>query len=115
MGITLESAPLAIGWHNVRDFARHLDEGSAVLRAKHGEVAAFASQVGIAAMLADVCDRLDAIQYGIAIAHPRAVRKPDRPPRPRKRPWATGDEKRIGSGAIPVSEFDEWYYGGDGE
>ena len=33
------------------------------------------------------------------------------PPKRIKRPWDKPDTERIGSGAIPISEFESWYYG----
>ena len=46
---------------------------------------------------------------GSATFAKEGAKEPPRYPRP----WETGDKQRIGSGAIPISEFDKWYYGGD--
>jgi len=33
-------------------------------------------------------------------------------PKPIERPWRKERREKIGRGAIPVSEFNRWYYGG---
>lgn len=47
----------------------------------------------------------------------KGLKKGNRPPRPARipRPGVKADEheRRIGSGPIPIEEFDDWYYGGE--
>ena len=100
LGIPLERGSL-FGWSNVLNWARHLGQGSYVFAAKHKEEAAYMSQLHIAAQLADLYDMLNLFRYGFAKTH--------RTPEPYPRPW--DGKQKIGRGAIPVSDFDKWYYG----
>lgn len=107
LGCTMAKAPIVYGWHSLVTWARHLPTGSAVWRARHPEEAAFASDVGRAAIAADT---FDAILNGVA-ALVRASGATIRDPRPYPRPGSKADAQHFGSGAIPVSEFESWYYG----
>ena len=42
-----------------------------------------------------------------------AVAAPPPPPKRYPRPGVDDGVQRIGKGAIPIAEFEEWYYGGD--
>ena len=113
MGAPLDLAP-AIGWHNVRDFARHAaaNQASNLWRAAHPDEAAYASGLHLNAALADLFDLVAefATAYATANSKGRRAKRPPRYPRPWVRDSGT---KRIGRGAIPVAEFDAWYYGGE--
>ena len=64
-------------------------------------------------LLARISDDLEQFMWLYACAHtPKGHARP-KPPKPIPRPGVGGESKRIGEGAIPISEFDEWYYGGD--
>ena len=110
-------APLSecdsVGWHETFTLARHIaaDSGSHTYRALHQEEAAYAEQLHIAAMLADLYDLLATFAVAYARAHSggRSVKAIPKYPRP----WDKGDAKRIGRGAIPIKDFDDWYYGGE--
>ena len=101
----------AYGWGNVAAYARHLaaDPGSYIWRAEHEDEYNYASPLQLAAMLADVYDLI----HGIGVALTTRKGRTPRRPKPYPRPWAKSDAERIGKGAIPVSEFEKWYYGGD--
>lgn len=62
-------------------------------------------------MIADLYDLVAAYAVMYARAHSggRTIKNIPKYPRP----WAEADSKRIGSGAIPVRDFDTWYYGGE--
>lgn len=111
-------APLSelgpLGWDNVYNLARHIaaDSGSYTYRGRHPKEAAYAEGLHIAAMVADLYDLVAdfAVMYARAHSGGRSIKKIPKYPRP----WAKSDDsQRIGKGAIPVSDFDEWYYGGD--
>lgn len=102
LGITLAQAN-RYGWHNVAAFVRHLGQGSYLWAYKHPDEAAYFSPLHTAAQLADLYDLVNTAR--------RDGKKGARAPKPYPRPWAK-DKKRIGRGAIPVRDFDAWYYGG---
>ena len=109
LGMTLEQAARSFGWGAMADFARHLPADSATFRAMHPDAYVFASDLKGNAILADLFDAVSAFAHNYAV---RNGSKGGRP-KPYPRPWNSGGEKRIGSGAIPVSEIEKWYYGGD--
>ena len=101
----LERAAASFGWGELVNFARHLPLDSAVRRAEAGDVYEWATTAKTNAILADLFDavRLFNATFG---------KKNSRPPEPYPRPGGNGGAKRIGSGAMPIAEFNEWYYGG---
>lgn len=107
LGITLEGAP-SFGWHAVFTWARHLPEGSAVWRALHPRHAAFSSDMGRAAIMADTFDAVMHAIQAIAAAHGGRPRQPKPYPRPNAE-----DRDSYGKGAIAVADFDEWFYSED--
>ena len=116
LGIRLADVPMTIGWSGLKVFYRHLDGASATWRAQHPEYAPYSTPFGIAQMLADVIDMEQWVCYGIAAAHHARGKRPPRKPKPYEAPWRKGDhgDRHVGSGAIPRSEFLDWYYG-DGD
>lgn len=111
LGMTMEQAASSFGWGELINFASHLPDSSAVARAKNRERSLYASDIQRAAMMADIYDAIAALSYMFACAHTQHG-KPKKP-KPYPRPWVSDDAQRIGSKPIPISEFDEWYYGGD--
>lgn len=98
--------PMALHHHGPRalaTWARHLGQGSYFFAAEHEEEAAYASQLHIAAQLADLYDLMATARWGKdawKIKYPR--------------PW-NQERMRIGKrkDAIPIADFDSWYYGGE--
>lgn len=112
LGIRFEDSH-KVGWDCVRNFVRHLDQESAVYRALHPEEALFASPLKRAAILADIFDAIREFEYTFACAHTPQGKTPPIPPRKYRRPGVDDGVQRIGKDAIPVADFDDWYYGGD--
>lgn len=110
LGMTMEQAARSFGWGNLRDFAANLPQTSATFRALHPEFDRFASDAGRSAILADIFDAINALGYMFAKAHGA---KGAKPPEPYPRPGAQDKGERIGSDPIPISEFNDWYYGGE--
>lgn len=106
LGMTFEQAASVFGWGELVNFSEHLPLDSAVNRAKNAKYYGFSSDFNRAVILADIFDAVRSFNYTFAKG---GSKEPPRYPRP----WETGDKQRIGSGAIPISEFDKWYYGGD--
>lgn len=109
LSCTLAQAPFLYGWHSLFVWAKHLPQGSAVWRAKHPDEAKFASEFGRAVIAADT---FDAIMHGIvSIVRSNGVNMRETKPYPR--PNAKDDSRHFGSGGIPVSQFNDWYYATD--
>ena len=94
-------------------FVRHLDSRSAVYRAQHPEEAAFASPLKQSAILADLFDAIRALEYTFVLANLKKGAAAPPPPSKYKRPGVDDGVQRIGRDAIPIAEFNDWYYGGD--
>lgn len=106
--MTFAQAVAAFGWHELYTFAQHLPDECATRRALDEDGYRF-THLQQAAMLADIYDAVSAFTYLFAKAHGSKGAAP----KPYPRPWDTGKGQKIGSGAIPISEFEKWYYGGD--
>jgi len=102
LGIAIDQA-LRFGWHNVYIWAQHLGQGTHVYSYRNEDEAAYASQLHLAAMLADIYDLLAHARYG---QEAEKIKYP--------RPW-NQERMRIGKrrDAIPIADFDSWYYGGE--
>lgn len=111
--------------------ARHLPIDSAYNRAREPELYAFGTDIKRAAILADIFDNVSMMRYEFAVAHSEKSKTPDMPAQ-YVTPWngqAGGGASRrkgdpygadplngtYGSGAIPVSQFNDFYYGGGDE
>lgn len=113
VGVPLEAAG-ALGWHNVRDFARHAARNQAtnIWRAQHKDENTYASVYQTNATLADVFDLLAEFAANYSAVHSKTKRRPRVEKYPR--PWSKDEGiRRIGRDPIPVSQFDAWYYGGE--
>lgn len=109
LGCTLAQARLSYGWHALATWARHLPHESATWRAKHPDEAAFASAYGRATIAADTFDAI--VNGALAVARTQGART--RTPKPYPRPGDRPEARHFGSGAIPVADFDAWYYAQD--
>ena len=107
--MTLEGAAESFGWGELVNFARHLPDGSATFRARHADAWRFSTGLQRSALLADAVDALNMQLYALN----RALGGNASKPKPYPRPWDAAGAERIGSGAIPIADFNEWYYGGD--
>jgi len=100
LGIPITRGHL-FGWHHVCVWVRHLGQGTHTWAALNREEAAYASQLHLAAQLADLYDLIATARFG---EDAWRIRYP--------RPWDEGRE-HFGEDPIPISEFDSWYYGGE--
>lgn len=104
LGVRLADVPSAFGWDGLVVFFEHLPQSSASWRWHSPDEAAFSSDLGRAALLADVFDAVRNFNFSFASKGSRA-------PEPHMRPWRNKDDETYGSDPIAVSEFDDWYYG----
>lgn len=87
-------------------FIAHLDVDSALMRDMDTtDVAEWGSNLKTNVLLADVFDAIAMFNHNFATAHSK--HKPQKP-KPYPRPWAK-EEDKIGKGAIPISQFWEWW------
>lgn len=89
-------------------FVRHLPPDSALMRELDPDMAWLTGEK-VPLLLASICDQLSWLQYTIVKANGGKPTKP----RPIPRPGVKDNAQTVGSAPIPISEFDEWYYGGD--
>ena len=63
-------------------------------------------------LLARLCEGVEQLAW---IESCKGLKKSKWPPRPKRiqRPGVEPDGKRVGRDPIPISDFDDWYYGGD--
>ena len=108
LGLTFEQAAYSLGWGNLRDFANNLPLTSATYRALHRESVEFGNPIRQSAMLADIYDLVSNFSFMFAKAHGGKGQRPKPYPRP-----GSDNGESIGSDPIPISEFNEWYYGGE--
>jgi hypothetical protein len=114
--LRLRDIPETIGWHSAYVFSCHLPVDSAVFRDKYPEYAVYTTPIQTAAMLADIIDAIQWLKYDFDIAHSEdahLIPKPKPFPTPWAKERAQESMQTIGRGAIPISEFDAWYYGED--
>ncbi|PMQ19281.1 hypothetical protein CIK84_11260 [Glutamicibacter arilaitensis] len=82
---------------------RHAPAGSAIARAMHPEVAAWANGEVNAQLLALIGDMLAEGNWQ------RAGRKNAPHPKPIDRPGAENGSRSFGKDPIPISQFDDWW------
>ena len=110
LGIRIEDVPSTIGWSSACRFVRHLPPDSAVSRHLMGDAASFMYRTPW--VLADIFDALAVLHlsYLKRNGSPSA-----QPAQPYPRPGAKPSGQSFGKGAIKISDFDDWYYGGDSD
>ena len=86
---------------------RYLGPDSMVWREMNAgdETPGWTTTVSTNAILADIYDAIAALGANYVRVHSKAKPYPKPYPRPNEKP----DGKTVGSGAIPVSEFDSWW------
>lgn len=114
LGLTLQGAIDRFGYKAAFEYAGHVasDAGSYTWRSINPKLSEFCSSFKTNVILADIFDAINAFAYMYAKSHvPKGTIVP--PPETYPRPWKSDGRQRFGRGAIPISKFDEWYYGGD--
>lgn len=106
--LTLDDLGGRLSERALLSFASHLPMESA-LAAEFDDMAGWSRTEQLLARLVEAVEILD---WRYACVHSKKGRRPKRP-RPIPRPGVGGDERRIGKDPIPISDFDDWYYGGE--
>jgi len=87
-------------------FLRNLDGDSAIAKeASGGKAAEWNTHFKSNAMIADIYDAIQALQYTVASM---GGGKPNKP-KPYPRPWAKGETKKFGKDPVPISKFWDWW------
>lgn len=113
-GCTLADIGGRVPWPALRSFVEHLGPDSALYLAQNPADGAFFQPWTAQFVLADIWDALAAFAVGYAGAHRKKGAPRPRPPKPYPRPGArdsAANEMRVGKGAIPIKDFDEWWEG----
>ena len=69
----------------------------------------FGNPIKQSGMIADLYDTVTAFAYTFAKVYGGKGQKP----KPYPRPIESDDDNKFGKDPIPISEFNDWYYGGD--
>ena len=95
-------------------FVNHLGPDSAFYRAAHSEQAEIIAWLDGSATCALIAELIDAVRFSANTLAFKGTGKRTPKLDPYERPWAKRKAQRYGRGAIPISDFNEWYYqGGD--
>ena len=95
----------ALSWSSLHSFIKFLPGDSALAR-EAGEISVWDSRMKTNAILADIYDSLQLLNANLVAYASGGKTKPKLTPYPR--PGREDDKKRIGSGAIPVTDLREW-------
>ena len=108
----MEEQSGALPWAALSHFVRNLPRTSALSRELQPatEAEMWADGAANAALLADIYDLLHQLNNNVVA---RGSGKSAKKAKPYPRPWNGPErgERRIGSGAIPISEFEDWWNG----
>ena len=107
-GWQLTDAPYRLSWEALFAFLNHLPSDAAYHRVIDPDMAFWLGGAGVQNLLASVVDQLAVVVWQNTKDGHRGRRKP----KPIKRPWSKDSTDRIGRGAIPRSEWADFW--GDG-
>lgn len=95
-------------------FVKGLGPGSSFFAASHPDDVETAAWMDGSATCALLAELIDVIRAGTnSLAYKGSGRRPPRI-EPYARPWTRKRVRHYGKKPIPIKNFDEWYYGGDG-
>ena len=113
-GLALCDFPERMPWTALRSFTLNLDARSALARdiapKEYGDFFRPGREV---VMLADLIDAVQAHMYVTQLANTPRGKTRQKAPRTYPRPGAKDGGARRGRDAIPISQFDSWWNGGD--
>jgi hypothetical protein len=99
-GFTLADIPSRVTWRAVKVRYEHADQGDALYREAHGEIAAWSDTEYL---LADLCDLAALLLWSKTADAQKGKGAPKPRPRPGVKPVVDGIA--LGSGGVPVDEF----------
>ena len=108
VGYELNDIGGALSWSALDSFIRNLSLSSATMRELNPDIARWSSPLQTNIILADIYDLLSAINYNLmSMASKQKPQQPKSYPRPGKND--DEDKKKIGKGALPVADLQEWF------
>lgn len=107
-GWQLSDVPHRLGWRALFAFLGNLPPDASYYRAIDPETAFWMGGSGVQNLLASVIDQLAVLVW----QNTKDGHKGRKRPKPIKRPWSKTNTDRIGRGAIPKSEWADFW--GDG-
>lgn len=102
---TLRSVPGSLDWRELGAFVKYLPMDSALKSEMNPDSAYWEGSRRVPMMLADLFDLLQFQNYLILKTNGAKPKKP----KPYPRPGAKKNAKTYGRGAIPISDFSEWW------
>ena len=108
VGYELNDIGGSLTWRALDSFIRNLSLNSATMRELNPELARWDTQLQTNTILADIYDMLAALNYNVLCM---ASKQKPQQPKPYPRPGKNEDEdkKKIGKGALPVAELEDWF------
>lgn len=107
LGCTTEQARARFGWRGLIDFLEHAPLGGEIVAEVAPQSSTRGADLQALELLASIFDGLAWLQYALLKRWGGHPQKPH--PYPLK--WREKGGKRYGRGAIPVLDFNKWYYG----
>ena len=108
VGYELNDIGGSLSWRALDSFIRNLSLDSATIRDLNPDIARWSSPLQTNIILADVYDLLSAINYNLmSMASKQKTQQPKPYPRPGKN--EDEDKKKIGKGALPVADLEDWF------
>lgn len=111
-GCSLRDVPNRFDWRDVCDFVRYLDASSALVSEMRPDEAGWQGDEKTPMLLAHIADLLAGLSYGYVLTHLKKNATKPKAPAPIPRPGITpsqASDKKLGSGAISVADFDSWW------
>ena len=108
VGYELNDIGGALPWSALDSFITNLSLDSATMRELSPEIARWNGSLQTNTILADIYDLLSAINYNLlCMASKQKPQQPKPYPRPGKK--EDEDKQKIGKGALPVAELEDWF------
>lgn len=104
-GHELSDVGSTLSWSALKSFLSQIKLGSALGEELNPEISAWSTRKKTNEILADIFDILQVINAQLRVI---ASHKPGRKPEPYDRPGQEKGKKRIGKGALPLSQMREW-------
>ena len=104
-GHTLDDVPARVSYRALLSFVHKLDAYSASVHAQHPDLAQWLTPQQQTAILADIYDAINMLGKNMAAVHGVRAKRPKPYPRPGKQKGV----QKFGQGAIPISQFDDWW------
>lgn len=102
-----------LNWYDLIVFVYGLNARNSCLYCElNPKTASYENGTASAAILADIYDNISEFMYAFGCANTKKGHSKPKRAKPYPRPWEEDKSvKKIGKDPIPISDFDDWYYG----